>query len=108
MTWEGITFGTCTVEFDGSTRTLHRSDHQPSSCANCPRTPSYNVLARQHQATRGKAYTGLYKQKPDQTLPWPAKSPDLNPIENLLDELNHRLEKRVITPRNLNELAQAL
>jgi transposase len=39
-------------------------------------------------------------------LPWPAKSPDLNPIEHILDLLDLRV--RAITPRNVRELAGAL
>jgi hypothetical protein len=37
-------------------------------------------------------------------LPWPAQSPDLNPIEHLWDELEHRVRKRNILSKNENEL----
>ena len=42
------------------------------------------------------------KQKRIQTLPWPSFSPDLNPIENLWDELERRVKRH--QPKNLQEL----
>jgi transposase len=39
-------------------------------------------------------------------LPWPAKSPDLNPIEHIWDLLDRRA--RAILPRNVRKLAGAL
>ena len=42
------------------------------------------------------------KQKTIQTLSWPSFSPDLNPIENLWDELERRVKKH--QPKNLPEL----
>ena len=39
-------------------------------------------------------------------LPWPAKSPDLNPIEHVWDLLDRRA--RAIPPKNVRELAGAL
>ena len=37
-------------------------------------------------------------------LPWPAKSPDLNPIEHVRDLLVRRVRARAITPRNVWKL----
>ena len=41
-------------------------------------------------------------------LPWPAKSPDLNPIEHVRDLLDRMVSARAIPPRNVRELADAL
>ena len=41
-------------------------------------------------------------------LPWPAKSPDLNPIDYVWDLLDWRVRARAIPPRNVRELAGAL
>uniref|UniRef100_A0A3B4XCL7 Tc1-like transposase DDE domain-containing protein n=1 Tax=Seriola lalandi dorsalis TaxID=1841481 RepID=A0A3B4XCL7_SERLL len=39
---------------------------------------------------------------------WPAMSPDLNPIEHVLDQLKQRLDDRTPPPRDLAELRVAL
>uniref|UniRef100_A0A674A481 Tc1-like transposase DDE domain-containing protein n=1 Tax=Salmo trutta TaxID=8032 RepID=A0A674A481_SALTR len=41
-------------------------------------------------------------------LPWPGKSPNLNPIEYVWDLLDRRVRARAIPPRNVRELAGAL
>ena len=41
-------------------------------------------------------------------LPWPSKSPDLNPIDHIWDELERRLQARQNVPNNVAELRQAL
>ena len=39
---------------------------------------------------------------------WPSKSPDLNPIEHLWDNLDTRVRQRQNPPGNVNELRDAL
>lgn len=41
-------------------------------------------------------------------LPWPAQSPDLNPIENLWNDLETRIRKRKPMPKNKNDFFIAL
>ena len=38
------------------------------------------------------------------TLPWPAQSLNMNPIENLWDELERQVRTRKLLPKNREEL----
>ena len=42
------------------------------------------------------------------TLPWPAKSPDLSPIERLWDIPERRVRRRPHKPQDISELTDAL
>ena len=43
-----------------------------------------------------------------ETLPWPAVSPDLSPLEHLWDVMERCLRRRSVEPANHQQLAQAL
>lgn len=61
--------------------------------------------ARPHRA---RVVTDFLQQVGVNTMDWPACSPDLNPIENLWDELDRRLRTNHPPPRDANHLFQLL
>lgn len=61
--------------------------------------------ARPHRA---RAVVDFLHQEAITTLPWPARSPDLNPIEHVWDFLGTQVRQRVPPVQNLHELEQTL
>ncbi|GFW97885.1 transposable element Tcb1 transposase [Trichonephila clavipes] len=63
--------------------------------------------ARCHTAASVRAW---FEEHQDEftVLPWPANSPELNPIENLWDHLDRVVRAMDPQPRNLAQLATAL
>ena len=41
-------------------------------------------------------------------IPWPARSPDLSPIEHMWDEMDRRLRRQPRVPQTLQELRNML
>ena len=62
-------------------------------------------MAPCHASKRSKAAKSALRLKP---LPWMGQSHDLNPIENAWNELDRRLRSRTTSPKNLDELWEAL
>ena len=59
-------------------------------------------------AHRARTVTAFLQDQDVEHLPWPACSPDMNPIENLWSEVTRRSNQLAHQPTNVNELRQAV
>ena len=75
-----------------------------------PFVRSHNLVFQQDNArahTARVATTFLQQHNVD-TLPWPAFSPDMSPIEQLWDILDRRVSSRVPPPNTIAQMQEAL
>ena len=57
---------------------------------------------------RARVVQDFLQQQQIDKLPWPAYSPDCNPIEHAWDALDRAVRSRDVQPSNLDELATTL
>ena len=66
------------------------------------------TIFQQDNATPHVARVSMECLSNIETLPWPARSPDLSPIENIWDMMGRRLSNSLHSATNLNELRNQL
>ena len=114
MVSAGISYGyrTQLVVIDGNLNTQKYRDHVLAPHV-VPLLQNHGVIsvfqqgnARPHVARDNIQF--LRNNNIDFIDDWPSKSPDLNPIEHLWDNLDTRVRQRQNLPGNINELRDAL
>ena len=109
LVWACITHGFCTdvVDMEGNLNAQIVARHVIPLFQN----KAYVSLFQHDNATSHTARETLNFLRANNIVfinDWPDKSPDLNPIEHLWDNLNQPVRRRFIPPSNVIQLRQAL
>ena len=115
MVWGCISYD-CKLDLIKSPMTLNAQRYQQEmlDAAVIPHFDSHPLATRpmcmndNARPSRGRAVIAHLRMNAIETLPWPARSPDLNPVEHLWDYLGRQVQARDPPVRNLRELEQAL
>ena len=113
MIWAGIHYGgkTPLVVPDGNVNAAAYRDILEFHCLPyARRVYGHNFRLQDDNARphRAAAVREFLEAEGVVQLPWPACSPDMNPIEHAWDALGRAINDREVIPQNLQELADAL
>lgn len=70
--------------------------------------PEFLLMDDNARPHRARVVSRFLEEETIQRMDWPAKSPDINPIEHAWDMLQHRITARNRQPETCQELANAL